>query len=153
MALAPRVALEPPRLPRMSAPVVILLSLNPEPCACNSAARALASPDRGPALDLQTFFNPRSVAVVGASADPGAISARPLRLLVQHGFRGPIYPVNPKYQELQGLTAYPSIGQVPEAVDLALVAVPARVVPEVLSECAEAGARNALVFSSGFGEA
>ena len=76
-------------------------------------------------MDLGAFFNPRSIALIGASADPLSISARPLRMLVQHGFGGALYPVNPRHTELQGLRVYPTIGAIPEPVDLALVAVPA----------------------------
>jgi acyl-CoA synthetase (NDP forming) len=102
---------------------------------------------------LSVLFEPRTVALIGASADAQSISARPLRLLRQHGFAGAIYPINPKYTELQGLPVYPSIGEVPEPVDLALVVVPARVVPGVLEECAAAGVGCAMVITSGFAEA
>ena len=104
-------------------------------------------------MDLRTFFQPRSIAVVGASADPHTISGRPLRILQQHGFAGALYPVNPKYRELRGLPAYPGVRELPEAVDLALVAVPAPLVPGILAECAARGVRFAMVFSSGFAEA
>jgi acyl-CoA synthetase (NDP forming) len=103
--------------------------------------------------DLQAFFNPRSIAIIGASKDTMAISGRPLRILQQLGYRGVVYPVNPKYEELLGVPVYPRIGAVPGPVDLALVAVPARAVPAVLEECAAAGVRHAMVFSSGFAEA
>jgi acyl-CoA synthetase (NDP forming) len=93
------------------------------------------------ATDLKVLFEPRSVALIGASADPSSISARPLRLLRQHGYAGRLYPVNPKYDELLGLRVYASIGAVPEAVDLALVVVPAPAVARVLEECAAAGRR------------
>ena len=102
--------------------------------------------------DLRVLFEPRSVALIGASADPQSISARPLRLMRQHGYAGRLYPVNPKYDELQGLRVYPSIGAVPERVDLALVVVPAPVVPGVLEECAAAGVGCAVVITSGFAE-
>jgi acyl-CoA synthetase (NDP forming) len=102
---------------------------------------------------LRSFFAPRAIALIGASADPLSISARPLRMLAQHGFVGALYPVNPRHAELDGRAAYPSIASVPERVDLALVAVPARLVPGVLEECALAGVRHAVVLSSGFGEA
>jgi acyl-CoA synthetase (NDP forming) len=104
------------------------------------------------ATDLRVLFEPRSVAVIGASADPSSISARPLRLLRQHGYAGGLYPVNPKYADLGGLRVYPSIGAVPEAVDLALVVVPAPVVARVLEECAAAGVGCAVVITSGFAE-
>jgi len=80
------------------------------------------------ATDLRALFEPRSVALIGASADPSSISARPLRLLRQHGYAGGLYPVNPKYDALLGLRVYPSISAVPETVDMALVIVPAHVV-------------------------
>jgi acyl-CoA synthetase (NDP forming) len=102
--------------------------------------------------DLRALFEPRSVALIGASADPRSISARPLRLLQQHGYAGGLYPVNPKYDELLGLRVYPTIASVPTAVDLALVVVPAPVVGRVLEECAAAGVRCAVVITSGFAE-
>ncbi len=104
------------------------------------------------ATDLRVLFEPRSVALIGASADPLSISARPLRLLRQHAYAGGLYPVNPKYDELLGLRVYPSIGAVPEAVDLALVVVPAPAVAGVLEECAAAGVGCAVVITSGFAE-
>jgi len=103
-------------------------------------------------VDLDAFFNPRSVAVIGASADPQSISARPLRMLSQHGYPGALYPVNPRHTELRGLRVFPSIATVPGQVDLALVAVPAPLVAGVLEECAAAGVRYAVVLSSGFAE-
>ncbi len=102
--------------------------------------------------DLRALFEPRSVALIGASADPSSISARPLRLLRQHGYQGALYPVNPKYQELSGLKVYPCIGDVPGPVDLALVVVPAAAVAGVLEECAAVGVGCALVITSGFAE-
>jgi acetate---CoA ligase (ADP-forming) len=104
------------------------------------------------ATDLRVLFEPRSVALIGASADPSSISARPLRLLRQHGYAGGLYPVNPKYDELLGLRVYPSIGAVPETVDMALVIVPAQAVARVLEECAAAGVGCAVVITSGFSE-
>jgi acetate---CoA ligase (ADP-forming) len=104
-------------------------------------------------MSLDRLFNPASIAIVGASADPSSISGRPLRLLRQHAYGGAIYPINPKYTELQGVRVYPAIGAVPEPVDLAVLAVPAPVVPRLVGECAAAGVRFAVVLSSGFGEA
>jgi len=93
-----------------------------------------------------------SIALIGASADSLSISARPLRMLAQHGYPGRLYPVNPRHSSLNGRTVYASIGAVPERVDLALVAVPALLVPSVLRECAAAGVAYAVVLSSGFAE-
>src|SRR6266849_378534 len=104
------------------------------------------------ATDLRVLCEPRSVALIGASADPLSISARPLRLLRQHAYAGGLYPVNPKYDELLGLRVYASVGAIPEAVDLALVMVPAPAVARVLEECAAAGVGCAVVITSGFAE-
>ena len=82
-------------------------------------------------MNLQPFFAPRSIALIGASADPLSISARPLRMLAQHGYAGALYPVNPKYSEIDGRPVYASIDAVPAPVDLAMVAVPAVLVPRV----------------------
>jgi acetate---CoA ligase (ADP-forming) len=101
---------------------------------------------------LSAIFEPRSIALIGASADPQSISARPLRLLQQHSYSGGLYPVNPKYDTLLGLRVYSTIAAVPEQVDLALVVVPATAVGGVLEECAAAGVRCAVVITSGFAE-
>ncbi len=104
-------------------------------------------------VDLQLFFEPRSIAIIGASADLTTISGKPLRYLKEHGYQGKIYPVNPKYQEIAGCPCYPSIASVPGPVDLALIAVNYRRVLPVLEECAQKGVRFATIFSSGFAEA
>jgi acyl-CoA synthetase (NDP forming) len=101
---------------------------------------------------LAALFDPRSVAVVGASTDPRGLGGRPLGLLRARGYQGAVFPVNRSHSVVQGERAYPSIGDVPEPVDVAMVAVPARLVPEVLRECAAAGVKLAVVVSSGFGE-
>ncbi|WP_162795145.1 acetate--CoA ligase family protein, partial [Nonomuraea lactucae] len=100
---------------------------------------------------MEALFRPRSVAVIGASARPG-FSAITLRNLVESGFPGAVYPVNRNHAELAGLTCYPSLESLPGSVDLALVVVPAARVVTVLEECAEAGVRSAIVYSSGFAE-
>lgn len=102
--------------------------------------------------ELDTLFSPRSIAVVGASGDPSSLSGRPLQILHQHHYEGRIYPVNPRHRQIAGVRAYQSIEDVPEQVDLAVIAVRAAMVPGLLKECAAAGARNAVVFSSGFAE-
>ena len=103
--------------------------------------------------ELDTMFYPRSVAVVGASANPagwgGTGFVSRLRKLE---FPGAIYPVNPKATEIQGLKAYPNVQSLPEAVDFVIVAVPAPNVPGVLEDCIAAGVKNVHIFSSGFSE-
>ncbi len=101
---------------------------------------------------LARLFSPASVAVVGASANPAAIGGQPIRHLVEHGFRGDIYPVNPKYGEIAGLRCYAELGALPAVPDVVIVAVAARRVPAVLAAAAELGVPGAIVFSSGFAE-
>jgi acyl-CoA synthetase (NDP forming) len=102
--------------------------------------------------DLSPLFRPRAVAVIGASEDVTRIRGRILAQLVAGGYRGGIYPIHPTHREIQGLPAFPSIAAAPLPVDLALIAIPAEAVPDMLEECAAAGVRSALVFSSGFAE-
>lgn len=105
---------------------------------------------RSPAV--AALFDPRSVAVIGASSNPRGLGGRLLVLLRARGYQGAVFPVNHSHSVVQGERAYSSIGDVPEPVDVALVAVPAGLVPEVLRECAAAGVKLAVVVSSGFGE-
>jgi acyl-CoA synthetase (NDP forming) len=102
--------------------------------------------------DLSAVFRPRAIAVVGASDDPVKIGGRPLAFLLRHGYAGRVFPVNPARASVQGLPAFPSIGAIPEPVDLAIVVVPAERVLESLEEAAAKGVRAAIVFSSGFAE-
>ena len=102
--------------------------------------------------DLSAVFRPRAIAVVGASDDPVKIGGRPLAFLLRHGYAGRVFPVNPARATVQGLPAFPSIGAIPEGVDLAIVVVPAERVLESLEEAAAKGVRAAIVFSSGFAE-
>ncbi|MCC5857793.1 MAG: acetate--CoA ligase family protein [Ectothiorhodospiraceae bacterium] len=103
-------------------------------------------------LSGDPLFHARSVAVVGASAKLGTIGGRPVKYLQAYGYRGAIYPVNPKYDEIAGLQAYASLSAIPGPVDMAILAVPARSIPEALKECAEKGVRVAVIFSSGYAE-
>ncbi len=112
-------------------------------------AAAIETPSRSTA-DL--LLHPRSIALIGASSNPEALGGRPIGFLSSYGFAGNVYPVNPQRPEVQGLKSYPSILDVPEAVDVALIAVKAHLVPEVLLDCARAGVGVAVVMSSGFGE-
>ncbi len=104
------------------------------------------------APDLRALLSPRSIAIIGASGDTARLSGRPLPILLQHHYPGHIYPVNPHRDTVAGLPAYPTIGDVPEPVDVVAVVVPAVLVPPVVRDCAAAGARAAVIFSSGFAE-
>ena len=101
---------------------------------------------------LHGFFNPRSVAIVGASPERTKIRGALLHLLQKNGYPGAIYPINPSYGEIDGLRCYASAAAIGEAVDLALVAIPAGSVLPALEECAAAGVRHAVIISSGFAE-
>jgi acyl-CoA synthetase (NDP forming) len=101
---------------------------------------------------LQSFFWPKSIAVLGASPDLHRIRGRLLHQLRENGYPGRILPINPSYQEIAGLRCYAAIGATDEQVDLALVAIPAAGVAAALEECAGAGVKNALIISSGFAE-
>jgi acetate---CoA ligase (ADP-forming) len=101
---------------------------------------------------LEALLRPRSIAIIGASQDPAKIGGRPLHLLRRYGYAGQIYPINPRAAEVQGLKAYPSVMDVPEAPDLALIAVEAEKAPEAVEQCAARGVRGVVVFSSGFAE-
>ena len=101
---------------------------------------------------LDLLLHPRSIAIIGASTNPEALGGRPLGFLVSYDYPGTIYPVNANHEIVQGVPAHRSILDVPEPVDLALVAVRAELVPQVLRDCAAAGVGAAIVVSSGFGE-
>jgi len=99
-----------------------------------------------------TPFDPDSIAVVGASADLDRISGLPIKYLEQHDYPGEVYPINPNHDEVGGFTCYPSVSDLPEPPELAMVILPARLVHETVAECFEAGVGTVLVVSSGFSE-
>lgn len=98
---------------------------------------------------LSKLFYPDSVAIIGASKTKGSVGNILVNNLKQ--FEGEVYAVNPKYSEVEGVKCYPSILQTPP-VDLAIIAVPAKVVPKVLEDCGEKGVRNVIIISAGFKE-
>ncbi|UTW12419.1 acetate--CoA ligase family protein [Marinobacterium rhizophilum] len=101
---------------------------------------------------LQRLFNPQSIAIIGASTDPQKIGGRPLALLQRQGFAGAIYPVNPASDRVQGLPAWANVADIPGPVDLAIIAVPGKLVEGALQACAAKGIGGAIIFSSGFSE-
>ena len=102
---------------------------------------------------LEALFNPASIAVIGASQDPKKVGYAVLDNLKKYGFRGGLYPVNPAGGEILGLKAYAKLADIGKEVDLAVIAIPARFVPEALRECAAAGIASAVGLSAGFKEA
>jgi acetyltransferase len=101
---------------------------------------------------LTPLFEPASVAVVGASEIPGKVGTMLLSNMLAAGYSGALFAVNPKYPSVRGVPCYPSIGKIPAHVDLAVVATPARTVPQVIDECGKAGVRSAVVITAGFSE-
>ena len=102
--------------------------------------------------DLEKFFNPRAIAVIGASQDLNTISGQPLKFLKSHGYEGRLYPVNPRYQEVAGVRCYAQLADVPETPDLALILVNATRVADMLAQCGAKGVPYVIIFSSGFSE-
>jgi len=103
--------------------------------------------------EFESFFNPRSIAVIGASQDLTSISGQPVAHLKAKGFVGQVFAVNPRYEEVAGYRCYPDVSSLPIAPDVAVIAVGAKRVPDVLKELGLKGCRFAVVLSSGFAEA
>src|ERR1700724_1197031 len=101
---------------------------------------------------LDSFFSPASIALIGASRHRGKVPGRLLSMLRKNGFPGKLYPINPNYGDIDGLKCYPSIADVGQPIDLAIVIIPARAVLGALEQCAAIGVKNAVIISSGFAE-
>jgi acetyltransferase len=99
-----------------------------------------------------SLFEPTSIAVIGASATEGKVGHDILKNLIEEGFAGSIFPINPKSDEILGKKSYKSVKDVSEPIELAVVVVPAKIVPVVLNECAEKSIKNIVIISAGFGE-
>jgi len=103
-------------------------------------------------MSLDPFFDPQSVAVVGASSQPGKVGYEILAGLIRDGFTGAIFPVNPTHSEVQGLKAYPTLKSIGQPIDLVVVVISAKLVPGVIQDCVDLGIKAVLVISSGFKE-
>ena len=101
---------------------------------------------------LNGFFEPESVAIVGASSVPGKPGHEVIRNILANDYKGRLYLVNPKGGELLGMRVYPSIAALPEGIDLAVIILPAKETPHALIECADRGIRNAVLSAGGFAE-
>lgn len=101
---------------------------------------------------LDALFRPTSIAIIGASGDVRKIGGRPIAFLQRAGYRGAIYPVNPRQTEVQGLPAYARLDAVPGPVDHAIIAVPAKSAKAALEDCVRKGVRVATMFTAGLGE-
>jgi len=103
-------------------------------------------------LYLDKIFNPRSVAIVGASDEEGTVGYALMKNFTEHGFEGKVYPVNIRKTEILGLKAYQTVEQIPEPVDLAVIATPAKTVPDIVEQCGKAGIKGIIIISAGFKE-
>ncbi|HAF60739.1 MAG TPA: hypothetical protein DCK95_00245 [Anaerolineaceae bacterium] len=102
--------------------------------------------------NLSSFFEPQSVALIGASSNPSKLSYGILKNISQYGYRGGIYPINPKSNEILGFPCYSSILDVPEEVDLTVIILPAEIIPQVIDDCGKKGVKACIVISGGFKE-
>ena len=102
--------------------------------------------------DLAPFFSPRGVAIIGASSNPNKLSYGIFKNLTSYGFQGQVYPVNPNAGKIFGLASYPDIASVPDPVDLAVIALPAPLVKDVIKDIGQRGIKAAIVISGGFKE-
>jgi acetate---CoA ligase (ADP-forming) len=101
---------------------------------------------------LDSFFAPASIALIGASRDHEKIPGRLLSMLRKNGYPGKLYPINPNYEDIDGLKCYKSVAEIGAPIDLAIIIIPARVVTGALEQCAAVGVKNAVIISSGFAE-
>ena len=101
---------------------------------------------------LESLFRPKSVAVIGASSKELSIGNRVIKNLIDFGFKGGIYPINPKADEIRGLKAYPSIMECPDNIDVVHMVIPAKFVPMAMEDCGKKGVKNVIINSGGFSE-
>jgi acyl-CoA synthetase (NDP forming) len=104
------------------------------------------------ALDLEAVFNPKSIAVIGASTTFGKWGQFILSNVIAGGYAGKIFPVNPKQREMFGLKVYERVTDIPDPVDLAFITIPAKTVPGVLEACGDKGVKGVVLITSGFSE-
>ncbi|MDQ1435813.1 MAG: hypothetical protein QOF59_2629 [Actinomycetota bacterium] len=117
-----------------------------------SAGAVAARETHAESASITRLLAPRSIAVIGASTTSGKIGHELFRNLLEYGFEGPVYPVHPSSVSVAGVRAYPSVLDVPDEVDLAVIVVPAPEVPAIARECAEKGVHGMLVITAGFAE-
>ncbi|HUW19720.1 MAG TPA: acetate--CoA ligase family protein [Sedimentisphaerales bacterium] len=103
-------------------------------------------------MDLESFFNPKSVAVVGASRQKGKVGHEILTNIIKAGYGGKVFPVNPQADVIEGLKCYPELESIGQAPALVIIVVPAKAVPPVMQQCARVGVRAAIIITAGFKE-
>ncbi|MDO8124943.1 MAG: CoA-binding protein [Candidatus Hermodarchaeota archaeon] len=102
--------------------------------------------------DLEPFFNPKTVAVVGASARKASVGGVIFRNFLKPAFKGTVYPINPRTTDVLGITSYDRVSSVPDPIDLTVIAVPAGIVPKIMLDCEEKGVKAVIIISGGFKE-
>ena len=101
---------------------------------------------------LEALFNPKKVAVIGASTKELHIGNRVIKNLIDFGFKGEIYPINPKADEIHGITALKSILDAPDGIDVVHMVIPAKFVPQAVEDCGTKGVKHIIINSGGFSE-
>ena len=103
-------------------------------------------------MGLEQFFNPRSVAIVGASREQGKVGYEILKNMVESGYEGKVFPVNPKAETIGELKCYPDLESIGEKPDLVIIVVPAKFVPEIMRQCVRIKATSVVIITAGFKE-
>ena len=102
---------------------------------------------------LDGILRPKSIAVIGASTSPDKLGHEVLKNIIDGGFQGNVYPINPKADVILDLPCHKSVKEIEETVDLAVIIIPARFVPQAVQECGEKGVKGAIIITGGFAEA
>ena len=103
-------------------------------------------------MSLKSFFNPESIAIVGASRQKGKVGYEILVNMIEAGYEGKIYPVNPKADTIEGLKCYPDLQSIGQAPDLVVIIIPAKFVPAIMQQCAKVGTKSVIIITAGFKE-
>jgi acetyltransferase len=103
-------------------------------------------------LNIDKIFNPQNVAIIGASDEEGSVGCAIVKNFTQSGYQGKVYLVNNRKPEILGIKTYYTVGEIPEPVDLVLIATPAKTVPDIVKQCGMAGVGAAIIISAGFKE-
>ena len=103
-------------------------------------------------MSLESFFNPKSIAIVGASRQKGKVGYEILANMIGAEYEGQIYPVNPKADTIDGLKCYPDLQSIGKIPDLAVIIIPAKFVPAMMQQCAKVGVKSVIIITAGFKE-
>jgi len=103
-------------------------------------------------MSFESFFNPKSVAIVGASQQKGKVGYEILRNMIDAGFEGKIFPINPKAQSIEGIKCHPDVESIGETPDLVIIIIPAKIVPAIMQQCAKIGVKSVIIITAGFKE-